>query len=306
MSKMIINSETITNIANAIREKNGETELYLPSEMSQKILDITTGTSGEGKQPNAEFAYSRGDTEKINNFVEICEDYAFNCNNLFKTTYSHQLDEKNVTITSASYMFDFITSVSETTSLDLSGFDLSQCTDMSNMFRSSNGISEIIGIEDWDVHNVNTLDYAFYYCYNIKKFDLSKWNLSKCEKFYNVFTGCNLMGTLILPDLPSVTSFHLFSSVGSSTKLCNITFSNNGTFGNNSVTESLTLDLCQIWTNSSTSNVTRYTNLANSIGNNTSGLTRNIKLNTNLYNGLTDEQKAILTDKGYTITYGTS
>ena len=114
------------------------------------------------------------------------------------------------------------------------------------------------------------------------------------------------MGTLILPDLPSVTSFHLFSSVGSSTKLCNITFSNNGTFGNNSTTESLTLDLCQIWTSSATSNVTRYTNLANSIGNNTSGLTRNIKLNTNLYNVLTDEQKAILTDKGYTITYGTS
>lgn len=304
MGKVILNDTTLTGIADAIREKNGETGLYLPSEMPRKILDITTG--GGGKQANAEFAYSRGDAEKIAAFVKVCEDYTFNCNDLFKTTYQHEIDGKNISIISANYMFNFITNVTGSTSVDLSGLDLSQCSDMSNMFSNCNGISEIVGVEDWDVHNVYTLSNAFYYCYYITKFDLSKWNLNKCEIFYNVFNGCNRMGTLILPDIPVVTSLQLFSTVGSETKTCDITFANNGTFGNKSSAASLTLNFSMIWTSNSAGNINRYTNFANSIGNNTSGNTRTIKINTNLYNGLSDEQKSILTDKGYTLTYGTS
>ncbi len=44
MNKVLVNETSLTAIADAIREKNGETTTYKPSEMSSAILSITTGT----------------------------------------------------------------------------------------------------------------------------------------------------------------------------------------------------------------------------------------------------------------------
>lgn len=45
MSKVLVSEENLTNIANAIREKNGETTTYLPSEMATAITNIATGVT---------------------------------------------------------------------------------------------------------------------------------------------------------------------------------------------------------------------------------------------------------------------
>lgn len=43
MARVLVNEENLTNIANAIREKNGETTTYKPSEMDEAISNIKTG-----------------------------------------------------------------------------------------------------------------------------------------------------------------------------------------------------------------------------------------------------------------------
>lgn len=43
MPKVLVNDENLTNIANAIREKNGGTTVYKPSEMAEAISNIKTG-----------------------------------------------------------------------------------------------------------------------------------------------------------------------------------------------------------------------------------------------------------------------
>lgn len=48
MANVIINDTNLTNIADAIREKNGLTKTYKPSEMAAAILAITTGGGGSG------------------------------------------------------------------------------------------------------------------------------------------------------------------------------------------------------------------------------------------------------------------
>ena len=48
MANVIINDTNLTDIANAIREKNGEITTYKPSEMAAAILAITGGGSGDG------------------------------------------------------------------------------------------------------------------------------------------------------------------------------------------------------------------------------------------------------------------
>jgi hypothetical protein len=44
MANVIINDTNLTNIANAIREKNGGTTKYKPSEMANAILAISAGS----------------------------------------------------------------------------------------------------------------------------------------------------------------------------------------------------------------------------------------------------------------------
>lgn len=47
MANVIINEENLTNIANAIRNKNGLTTTYKPSEMAEAINNITGSGSSE-------------------------------------------------------------------------------------------------------------------------------------------------------------------------------------------------------------------------------------------------------------------
>lgn len=43
MAKVLVNEENLTNIANAIREKNGETTTYKPGDMATAIQSISSG-----------------------------------------------------------------------------------------------------------------------------------------------------------------------------------------------------------------------------------------------------------------------
>lgn len=56
MSKVLIKNSTLTDIANAIREKTGDTQSLLPSEMSEKIKSISTGVDA-AKIANREYDF---------------------------------------------------------------------------------------------------------------------------------------------------------------------------------------------------------------------------------------------------------
>lgn len=54
MANVIINDTNLTNIANAIRGKNGTTTTYKPSEMAAAITAISGGGGGGGSDVPAE------------------------------------------------------------------------------------------------------------------------------------------------------------------------------------------------------------------------------------------------------------
>lgn len=302
MGKVILNDTTLTSIADAIRNKNGEAGQYLPSEMPQKILDIQ---SGGGSDYNINFYYARGDF-KNSDFVEAAErgDW-INCYYLYN--YGTQInvagDGLNVKITDASYMYYSISPMGMTT-IDCTSFNLSRCTNMEYMFYYNTWLKSL-DVSNWDTSKINNMQYIFANCTNLESLDMSSLDLSNLENFANPFYYASGLKTLILPDIPKVFYFDLF---GTSPKvsLQNFTFANGGTFGNQSNASSLTLNCSRFWQGKTDTIKGYYENFANSIGENTSGKIRNIKLHTTLYNDLTDEQKALLTDKGYTITYGIS
>ena len=51
MGNVLVKEETLTQIADAIREKSGTDDLYKPEEMPEAILEILT-YSGDGADPN--------------------------------------------------------------------------------------------------------------------------------------------------------------------------------------------------------------------------------------------------------------
>ena len=65
-------------------------------------------------------------------------------------------------------------------------------------------------------------------------------------------------------------------------------------------------NLTKIWNGTDETKINKYILFSNSLGIKSSKYSRTIKINTNLYNVLTDEQKALITDKGYLLSYGTS
>lgn len=84
MAKYVIESTTLTNIAEAIREKNGSTTEYKPSEMPTAISAIETGGgSSDEWQPQPDW----WDIEKI--LEEDTEDYAGKMIILFTNSYDN-------------------------------------------------------------------------------------------------------------------------------------------------------------------------------------------------------------------------
>ena len=68
MANVIINDTHLNNIASAIREKNGKTTKYKPSEMATAISAIETGSgSSEWQPPSEGLVYSDGETHVLSN-----------------------------------------------------------------------------------------------------------------------------------------------------------------------------------------------------------------------------------------------
>ena len=362
MSKIILEDSTMTNIADAIRSKNGETGQYLPSEMPAKIEAIQTGGSGIPRA-TAKYAYHKNSPEtnltqeEIDNYVLATKrmfynrtalesidtidgkklvivnpEYMFyNCSNLT----SLDVSKFNTSgVTSTEYMFyncskltsldvsNFDTSnvtnmnytfykCSNLTSLDVSNFDTSNVIDMRYMFYNCSKLTSL-DVSNFDTSNVTNMDYMFNSCKNLTTIDISNFNMINITAMRDIFCYCSNLLKLRIPNIQRYNSnFSLFNEYCS--KCNDFQFSNNGTFGSN-YSGSSTLSLVYIWRGASDdiaeghdkTNGYFYEAFANSIGKNESSYTKTIKLYTTLYDSLSDEQKALLTNKGYTITYGTS
>ena len=183
--------------------------------------------------------------------------------------------------------------------------------DAEAMFYNCNKLTEV-DLKNIKLNNLVSAKNMFCQCSSIEELDFTGKSLDECVEVTGMFKNCNGLKKLVLPNMPKVYSPDIFSS-SFSLKLTDLTFSQDCTFSNSIANQGQTLPLTRIWKNSADTldddGITygqRYENFANSIGENTSGATRNIKLYTTLYNSLTDEQKALLIDKGYTITYGKS
>ena len=170
------------------------------------------------------------------------------------------------TITNMSYMFWYCTNL---TSLDLSSFNTSKVTNMSNMFKSCPSLTSL-DLSSFNTSKVTNMSSMFESCTNLTSLDVTSFDTSKVTDMNNILTGCSSLTSLILGPNFFKTPIESIIYISSPSK----------------------------WTNGTviTSLVT------NSYDRASAGLpTITLWLHANTKAVLSDEQKAAITSKGYTI-----
>lgn len=141
-------------------------------------------------------------------------------------------------------------------------------------------------------HNICLKDTTY------RDYDFQNLNLSKCTNFYDCFTGgadwWTVRGKILNFDMSSVENCNY--TFNTCTYLTALTFKEGATFGGNSSSASLTLDLSQ-----TALDKTSFKGLIDSISINNSRKTRIFKVKSALYTELTDEILDIADEKNYTI-----
>ena len=80
----------------------------------------------------------------------------------------------------------------------LGEWNTSNVVDISCLFDGDIYLSSISGIENWDVSKVESCSQAFYSCQNLKRLDLSKWQMAPNGTAQAMFYGCFLLQELNL------------------------------------------------------------------------------------------------------------
>ena len=84
------------------------------------------------------------------------------------------------------------------TSIDARNYDLSQTINADNFMRDCVNLSEIIGYENWNVENMESMKSLFRNCTGLKNLTLSNWNLEQCTNIENAFENCNNLSMVIV------------------------------------------------------------------------------------------------------------
>lgn len=138
---------------------------------------------------------------------------------LFYNTDIKELNVKNWIISPNVTNFSNCFGSNSSTIINVSGWNISNAVNISNMFYSSKGFSSdppilsIIGFEDFDTSNVENMSEVFEYT-GIKNINLTKWNVSKVKNMSGMFRDCSLLNSININtwNTANVTDMsHMFS-----------------------------------------------------------------------------------------------
>lgn len=248
MSKVLVNETSLTAIGNAIRDKNGKSDKYKPSEMAAAIGAIETGGGSIEVEP-----------------MVLTGDCSYLCNGTVASKYIALFGNSITTdkITNASRMF--YKSTLEEIPFEIN-MDNSTFRDMSNLFHYSNikvlpkinnayptSMSYLFGncyylrnipenyMDDWNFDRIyqyssSSLNGIFNYCYSLRSVPakilskLYKTNATSVSySFYNnAFSYCHCLDEVVgLPVEGSTMSSSMFTGFSHCSRLKNMIFQTN-------------------------------------------------------------------------------
>lgn len=147
MSKVLVNETSLTAIADAIREKNGETTTYKPAEMSGAISALTIGTTDIPEE-----AFGQGHPDNSYKFYNRTW-------NWFMTTYADQIEPQ---VISPYICYKNVLTEKFPISFVMNNYDCQYA------FAECNYITEIDITPTTEFYNYNNCKYMFYNCNRLR------------------------------------------------------------------------------------------------------------------------------------------
>lgn len=74
--------------------------------------------------------------------------------------------------------------------IDTTGWNTENVSSMINTFSGCRNLTNIIGIEEWNVSKVSLMNAMFQQTYNLEELNLSKWNISNVTSMQFLFAWC--------------------------------------------------------------------------------------------------------------------
>ena len=95
----------------------------------------------------------------------------------------------------------------ELTSVDTTGWNTSNVTNMSSMFYLCSALTNL-DVSKWDTSNVTDMNCMFQSCFSLLTLDISNWDTSKVTNMSSMFDGCWGLRTITgVIDMKSCTSY---------------------------------------------------------------------------------------------------
>lgn len=183
----------------------------------------------------------------------------------------------------------------------LSDMDTSKNKTFHSLFANCESLQSI-DVSKWDTRNVTTLYQTFYGCKSLTELDLSKWDTRNVTSVYNCFFYCDKLSSLDISgwDMSNVQNIsYLIGTYGDFKVLTDLKFGKNlktnwKSYGSPRYLPNLTVESLL----SIIDGLYDFT----SNGETPSSSQGQIELGTTNLNKLTDEQKAVAINKGWTLT----
>ena len=255
--------EVFSSIANAIRSKTGKTDTIKPVDMATEIQSIQTGSGGN---PMQEYVNNNGGNGKPSCYYLFYYYKGTSLDNVL-----NGLDTSNVT-----NMSNMFTNCSNLTSIPL--LNTSSVTKMNEMFYNC---SKLTSIPQLDTSKVTSMSYMFYYCRKLASIPLL--NTSSVINMNEMFHNCSMLTSIPQLDTSNVTNMSSMFSGCSNLEEIHMT-GMKASFDISSSTKFTESALVEILNNLATVTSTQTLTMGG----------------TNLAK-LTDEEKAIATNKGWTL-----
>lgn len=206
-----------------------------------------------------------------------------------------ELDVSNFDTSSSTSMFAMFQVCSSLKELDVSNFDTSKSTSLGYMFYACSALTAL-DVSNFDTRAIKSMRFMFSKCSSLTALDLSNFDTSTTTTMEAMFDGCSSLTSLDLSNFDTSAIEKIENMFNGCNSLTSLLLGPN--FFKTSAVTIIDFSSCYKWTNETvvTSLVTKSYDRA------AAGLnTLTIKLHANTKAALTDEQKATITSKGYTI-----
>ncbi|MFJ6920977.1 MAG: BspA family leucine-rich repeat surface protein [Lactobacillus crispatus] len=190
------------------------------NDKSLTIVDFRKTTFAD--KATTAWMFSGPDTSKINiqlsGAKNIPKDVFDTFKNAAKTQKVDKIDLSNASLSSEVTGSGLLSGLSDVKQIDVTNFDISHVTDMTNMFSGDTNLTKIIGLSTWNVGNVTSMNSMFAGDTALTNLDSSNWKPLKVTNMAAMFKGCSGLKSITLNWGQNTKNVQNFSEMFSSDK----------------------------------------------------------------------------------------